>query len=560
MFDFRGASCFHLGMSNPRIWASLDPFLESGAVLGRIQANAGFLKGLLDFDPYDIYRFYPQSSSESHALSRALAAFAPDLWERGRLQVVDRSELPRRLEREEHHVFHLSDCIVHPGLLAAMRNAHSGKIFPITSVTHSLSYARYGLEMLKHIGPFCTPRDAVVATSRTAATVVRGFFGFLRRGYGLAQDSFPEPSVERIPLGVDLAAFSLPGAEEKKGARQTLGFGAETVFLVLARLCHSSKMDFLPVLRAFHRLALAGRPLAGVRLVLAGWSDEGDWGRRTLEDLARNIGLPLTVVERPSEEAKLALYAASDVFLSPSDNLQETFGLTLLEAQARGLPVIASDFDGYRDLVIHGETGILVPTIGPDITDEVDLAAPMAYDNHTHLQLAQRTAVDVAALAAAIGKLSDGPEARGRMALAARRNAEAYGWESVAGRYVELWESLWARDVSGRPSARHPAAIPYSEVFSGYATLTPGEGVRLALSRLGQAVYRGQDFPLVHAGLAGRISMETVRALLVLARKPLDAAQLGERLAAAVPGLGAEGAQAHVLWCLKHDLLERASE
>jgi len=62
----------------------------------------------------------------------------------------------------------------------------------------------------------------------------------------------------------------------------------------------------------------------------------------------------------------------------------------------------------------------------------------------------------------------------------------------------------------------------------------------------------------VYEGLSGMIDPEILRALLVLARKPVDAQALCERLRAAVAGLGQEDAQAHVLWCLKHDLLERA--
>jgi glycosyltransferase involved in cell wall biosynthesis len=544
-------------MGNERIWASLDPFLESGPILGRIQANVGFLKGLLSLDPYDSYRFYPASEAAGRDLSEALQTLRPDLWDSGRLRVLRRVDLPAALSQTDHHVFHLSDCIVNPAFLAAVRNARSRQIFPITSVTHSLSYARYGLDFLKHLSPCVTPRDVVVATSRTAADVVRGFYGSLRQGYGLSPAAFPEPSVEIIPLGVDLGQHAWPTESRRSEARERLGFGPETVFLVLARLCQSSKMDFPPVLRAFHRLSQGGFPVGGVRLVLAGWNEEADWGRRTLMDLATNIGLPLTVVERPSEALKNDLYAASDVFLSPSDNLQESFGLTLLEAQAMGLPVIASDFDGYRDLVEHGRTGLLLPTTGPSLTDAVDLLAPMGFDNHTQLLLAQRLAVDVAAMAGAIELMATDAVRRRDMGLAARRKAEGYAWEEIAGRHVELWERLWEREVPENPASRHPVAVPYARIFKSYPTDLAGAGVTVTASRLGDAIYRGRDYPVVHAGLAGVIDVETVRALLVLARKPRDCDALAAALRDAVPGLGAEEAQAHILWCLKQDILER---
>ena len=61
------------------------------------------------------------------------------------------------------------------------------------------------------------------------------------------------------------------------------------------------------------------------------------------------------------------------------DNLQETFGISIIEAMAAGTAaVVASDFSGYRDLVLHGKTGLLIPSLAPSdyrILDEA-LAHP----------------------------------------------------------------------------------------------------------------------------------------------------------------------------------------
>ena len=251
------------------------------------------------------------------------------------------------------------------------------------------------------------------------------------------------------------------------------------------------------------------------------------------------------------------MYAACDVFLSPSDNLQETFGLTLLEAQAMGLAVIASDFDGYRDLVVSEQTGVLVPTVGPAATEAIDIMAPLSFDNHIHLALAQRMAVDVPVLAETLVRFARDGILRKTMGEAARKNASRYSWREIARQHVELWERLWEREVPDRPAPRHPGAVPYSRVFAGYPSATLGAATSLVASRFGNAVYRGQDFPLVYAGLEEIVDMDTVRSLLVLARKPRDADDLCARLRGFVPGLSSENAQAHILWCLKHDLLER---
>ena len=331
------------------------------------------------------------------------------------------------------------------------------------------------------------------------------------------------------------------------------------MFLVLARLCYSSKMDFLPILRAFQRLFMDGLPRQGVRLVLAGWTDETDWGQHALADLAANIGLALTVAPCPSDTAKKELYAAADVFLSPSDNLQETFGLTLLEAQAMGLPVIASDFDGYRDLVEHETTGLLVPTLGPATTAGLDLLAPLSFDNHTHLLLAQRLAVDVPTLAAAIARLAGDVDERRRMSRAAVVRARSFSWESVVERYLDLWRRLEATDLpASPPRTAHPAAVPYAEVFGCYPSAVLAPETTVGITRLGQAIYRGQDFPLVYESLSGALRPEVLRTLLVLARKPVACGELTARLRAVHADLDEEEAQTHVLWGLKHDLLERS--
>ena len=59
---------------------------------------------------------------------------------------------------------------------------------------------------------------------------------------------------------------------------------------------------------------------------------------------------------------RFQVWHAADLVVSLVDNIQETFGLVIVEAMASGLPVVATDWNGYRDLVVDGETGFLVPT------------------------------------------------------------------------------------------------------------------------------------------------------------------------------------------------------
>ena len=92
-----------------------------------------------------------------------------------------------------------------------------------------------------------------------------------------------------------------------------------------------------------------------VHLILAGWAAHPAVHDAFVEARATS---PPACGPRSSTAAIPACAAqvwhAADVFVSPSDNIQETFGLAVVEAMASGLPVVASDWDGYRDLVDDG--------------------------------------------------------------------------------------------------------------------------------------------------------------------------------------------------------------
>lgn len=523
---------------NARIWGSLDPFFEAGPIIGRRVANAGFLRALLAADPFDAYHFFLPDAASGAALTERVAACRPSVL--SRIRILPRVALPEYLAATDYHCFHLSDCLTASGWLAALRNRVARSIFPITGVTHSLSYARFGPAFAQHVWPGATRRDCIVATSRAGEAVVRAELAQL----AAAMPAANQPTVARVPLGVWCREFeSAPAAP--------LGLAADAVFLVLGRISPYSKMDLVPVLRAFQRLAARGVDLSPVCLVLAGGDGESQGLPGVLANLAANIGLRLVVRPSPDDATKKALLHRADVVLSLADNPQETFGLTLLEAQAAGTPVIASDYDGYRDLIRDGRTGFLIPTVDSGADELASLMAPLLYDTAYHLWLAQDVAVDVGVLARRIEDLL-APAVRERMGAAAREHARGFDWAEIIGRYLTLWNTLWEQDAPDAPDWRHPLALDYPRLFAGHpsARLDAGDGLRC--SGLGQAVLRGLDFPVVHAGIADRIDLDLMRAVLVWTRHGIA---WGALLAKAEPA-SVDRMRATVMWMLKGDMLE----
>jgi glycosyltransferase involved in cell wall biosynthesis len=468
------------------------------------------------------------------------------------------------LADSDYAVFHLSDCITAQARLAAARNALARSIFPITGTTHSLSNAVFQRDFLAHLWPGTTRRDAIVATSIAGRDAVAS----LRQGYGLSPQAYPAPQLAHIPLGVDPADWHRLDGEERVRARAGYGIAPETtVLLVFGRISHSSKMDLLPLLRAVQRLIAAGIAASDLTLVVAGWTDSAggdDAFLTTLTNLAANIGLPLIVVRRPDEAAKQRLFGLADVFVSLADNPQETFGLTLLEAMAAALPVIASDYDGYRDIVEDGRTGVLLPTLGPPETGLRDVLAPLCYDNHTHLRLAQSLAVSVPVLATSLAALIRDPGQRRAMGLAGRERVVAhFTWDACVARHLSLWEELGREPAPDRESLlalRHPLTLAYGEVFAGYPGNRLSDAMLLTWTRAGQALYKRQDFPVIYQELEHEIRPDALRVLVFLARSGCPGLTLAKRLTAAVDALDLQAATVHVLWALKQDLLEVQKE
>src|SRR6185437_9144143 len=102
-----------------------------------------------------------------------------------------------------------------------------------------------------------------------------------------------------------------------------------------------------------------------MHFAMAGWfPNDGDRG--FYEDAAKGHApdVPVHFLDGNDQTLLGELWAGADVFISLVDNIQETFDITPVEAMAAGLPVVVSDWDGYRSTVRDGVEGFLIPTLG----------------------------------------------------------------------------------------------------------------------------------------------------------------------------------------------------
>jgi rhamnosyl/mannosyltransferase len=157
-----------------------------------------------------------------------------------------------------------------------------------------------------------------------------------------------------IPFGVELDAFSPRGQENAEIDAVRREYGRPIVLFVGAARYYKG-LDIL--LRAMVQV--------GGRLIAAGRDTQSD----SLRNMARDLGIYDRVVfcGEVSESRLRVLLNAADVFVLPSIDRCETFGIGQLEAMACSKPVISTDLPtGVRSVNQHGVTGLVVPAGDPD--------------------------------------------------------------------------------------------------------------------------------------------------------------------------------------------------
>lgn len=162
--------------------------------------------------------------------------------------------------------------------------------------------------------------------------------------------------VRLIYNGVDTARFA-PRAPVREAVRRALGMAPDTVVIgIVARLAPIKNHELL--LRAF--AGLSGEPERVARLAIVGDGPE----RAALERLAQELGIGGRVAFLGERRDTPELLNAFDLYSLTS--ISEGMNLTLLEAMASGLPVVATGVGGNTEIVREGETGYLVPSADAD--------------------------------------------------------------------------------------------------------------------------------------------------------------------------------------------------
>ena len=189
----------------------------------------------------------------------------------------------------------------------------------------------------------------------------RGFSGGIAiseavREFTIRVEGVKPDKIHLVRYGIeyDASAYETP-AQNRLAFCEELGIDANSIIIGIAcRLIEQKGVSY--ALKAIARLPENNH----IHLVIAG---DGPL-RKSLSEQAKQLRIQDRVHFLGWRDDVSQIMAAWDIFLMPS--LWEGFGLVLLEAMSKRIPVIASNVSAIPEVVEHGETGLLVPPRNPD--------------------------------------------------------------------------------------------------------------------------------------------------------------------------------------------------
>lgn len=378
-----------------------------------------------------------------------IAATRKEKKYKNKLQLIDRMEVMSSSKKYSTDIFH--SVSQNFDNMCFFRNRKFLKQSPITFTLHCASKPHLIMDVYYKmlLSPFHS-YDSLICTSNASKQVVKKQLDYMAEKFSELYGGKIKYNgrLDVIPLGVDTSFFK---PMNQATIRYKYNIPQDSfVILWLGRLSCYDKADLLQLFRVTK--VLVDKNKRKIKLVLVG-NDNKVFPY--IADIRKQIGelgieKNVLILDEYDVSKRNEIYNMADVFTSPIDNLQETFGITPIEAMSCGIPQIVSAWDGYKDSVINNETGFLIDTTWYqyntslyEIPDETNYLLKDGGYIQSHYVNAQSVVLNEEAYVKAFQKLIDYPELLHSMKEKSRQVAiEKYDWENVISMYDELWDEL----------------------------------------------------------------------------------------------------------------------
>ncbi|HEY9683939.1 MAG TPA: glycosyltransferase family 4 protein [Oculatellaceae cyanobacterium] len=456
-------------------------------LMGRHAAGESFLKAFCkNADQEKLYCYAANKSHYDHFVKKVTPVKKPN----ASLEWVEWRNWGKLAE---------PGCLFTPGPvlheLAWQRRHGNNRAFSICGVTHTTATSRVMDSFGEYLTSPVQPWDALICTSKcvqkTVLTVLQDYAQYLQERFNSRSPIVLPIQLPVIPLGVDFDFYDITDerrAQLRTEWRQKMKIeDDEVAVLFFGRLAFHAKAHPMPMYIALEEAARkSGKKF---NLILAGWFPSKQMQEQFISSAKLLCpSLRMTIVDGRNPEVREKVWYAADIFTSLSDNIQETFGLTPIEAMAAQLPVVVSDWNGYRETVTDGVDGFAIRTYMPPsgLGEGLALSHAMGisnYDEYIGIQ-SQFTSVDVRDCADAFAKLALDESLRKQMGTAGKEKVQAtFDWKVIIPQYQNLWAELakLRQSKTGRVERKanasaNPLRSDPNFLFASYPThtLSPG--------------------------------------------------------------------------------------
>ena len=346
---------------------------------------------------------------------------------------------------------------------ALARSKFSHNSYSLVGITHTTASHGAMTSFSSLLTSPVMPWDAIICTSDVVADTIRGVVDehFNQLQFYLGAKHYVLPKLPVIPLGVHPEDFNYSN-EFITSSRKKLDISENDIVIVyVGRLSFHAKAHHLPM---YFALQSAAKNLkkGKIHLIQTGWF-ANNFIETSFKEEAKLIcpDIICHFLDGKDQQNKHTSLASGDIFMSLSDNFQETFGLTPLEGMAAGIPVIVSDWNGYKSTVRDNIDGFRIPSYSLMSKSGEQLAydhmiGKINYDQYIG-HLSQRVAIDVDQCVAKLNLLIENKDLRRKLGNNAKKSAnKEFSWGNVLKKYRDLSNELDALRINSSEEKNIP--------------------------------------------------------------------------------------------------------
>jgi glycosyltransferase involved in cell wall biosynthesis len=443
-------------------------YIKAKPLLGAYVAMENYNKGLLKHGKFcEYHTYYNRQQLRSLSKDEIIRAY----FRHDKLKVVKLENLVNTPDIC-YQVLHFESIMPYKEVI--FRNMFSKKNIPVTRRVYTVSTNAHLRELLniQLLGCGGRPYDSIVVPSKATQLALLSYFEDLSTVTNGTWDY--RGRVDVIPYGIHVEDFQ---PDDKFAARKFLDLPLDSiVILSVARISQVSKMNYYQLLEFFSRLSDQCNDTDIVLLIAGAAADNEIHNlRKIAEDL--HVMDNVKIIPNFEDDIKKLIFNSADIFISLSDNLQESFGIALIEAMAIGLPVICTDWDGYKDIVDDAINGYRIPTKWKvkKCADDILVNFKNPYDHSVIYRISQNIQVDMDLLIKRAKNLIYNENLRRVIGQKGRKKVlREYSSAAEISQFEALWDELAGIAEKDRNDYRDLSSVLYYDYprhFKSYPSI-----------------------------------------------------------------------------------------